>query len=138
MASPSKGPAPSSKTQDMDDDVFGFFEDQEDEPIADSKQKKSLKPSTQQEPLLHIDLTENPTYLMHFCSNGFVWNEEVLLSPPFSSSLSSPPDGAASWKQQSAQSYSSSGSRVFPAHLAERLRRQRIAQETKVAEIHLK
>ena len=139
---------------DDEPNVFGFFDD-EDKIISDNSNKRmpgkeltvtapskesekgkanlgnaEKKPSIDDmdvDKLPHIDLTENPHYLLHFSySNGFVWNEEVLLSPPFyASSFGSSPGSQSSSHQN----------RVFPSLMAERLRRQRIAQETKVAEI---
>ena len=90
-------------------DVFGFFQD-------------DIPPPPKEE-LLQVDLTENPAYLLQLCNNGFMWNEEVLLAPSFSSSYST--------------SVGSTDSRTFPSLLAEKIRKHRIAQETKVIEIRL-
>ena len=132
---------------DNEPNVFGFFEDEEMassdrdrnsqqhskiQTKQDSKRnypanKSSVDNNIDDDKLPHVDLTENPDYLLHFSySNGFVWNEEVLLSPPFYSSSFGSSPGSQSSSQQN---------RVFPALMAERIRRQRIAQETKVAEI---
>ena len=113
-------------------DIFGFFQD-EDKPAV--TQVKEQVTERDLESLPHIDLTENPAYLLQFCNNGFVWNEEVLLSPPFSQSMSSSSgNSTGSWKYSHS---SDSESRVFNSLLAEKLRRQRIAQETQVAEIRI-
>ena len=124
---------PKAPSESSDPNVFDFFQE-DDAPGQGNPQTRKI------ESLPHFDLTENPTYLMQFCADGFVWNEEVLLSPPFSSSFQSSNSVPSSMSSHSfSQRMSESAeSRVFPSMLAEKLRRQRIARETLVAEIHIK
>jgi hypothetical protein len=120
-----------SQRSDTSEDIFDFFQDDNTESPKSQPSKKETKENLEQLP--HIDLTENPAYLLQFCNNGFVWNEEVLLSPPFyASSFHS--NSSSSYPSRSSSSYEN---RIFPTLLAEKLRKQRIAQETYVAEIRI-
>ena len=134
--------------------VFDFFENMEEQvqkdPEIQKKQSKYPKyhhPSTlndsqikrkDQEHILHIDLTENPTYLMNvYQTNGFVWNEEVILSPQFSSSFSEKSSYQSSWNNDHHSYTEEDSHRIFNSHVAEQLRRNRIQKETLVAEIRI-
>jgi hypothetical protein len=96
---------------DPNETVFDFFDDF---PSQIAIQPKLPIEQIPNEKLPVIDVTENANYLLKFNNEGFIWNEEVILSPPFSNSYST--------------SHSDDDCKIFPAALAEKLRKHRMNQ----------